>query len=311
MSNIVHCVWSTSGSDEQFRTDLEAALLAADENIETLVVVYDGPRGMPILPDAAGPWLSVLCDALTTKTKTLKHVAFDVPWKLRYRETDGLVEFVFRSSGRATEPFGKIMKTLEDFSNGGAVEVTMFGEFRRSMLFVTLEDVPQSDEEPQRPFLKTFESLSEAETKATGDAVVGVADQKWTTFENASKTRKTYEIRVPIPIPATELEVTVDGEGKSVKIANAPYDWRNESAIPKVFTSTTFFVPEDALVSTIRVSSSAKELVISMDRRPIAPSANVAPVPIVVPIVPQHVVHTWIEILERILDRVMKWWKGV
>ena len=124
MSSIVHCVWSTSGSDEQFRTDLEAALLTADENLESLIVVYDGPSS-PILPDAAGPWLSVLCDALcdalTTKTKTLlKHVAFDVPWKLRYRESDGLVEFVFRSSGSATEPFGKIMKTLEDLSNGGA-----------------------------------------------------------------------------------------------------------------------------------------------------------------------------------------------
>lgn len=319
--SIVHCVWSTSGSDEQFCIDLEAALASvADENLESLIVVYDGPSsggdGTSILPDAAGPWLSVLHDALTTKTKTLKHVAFDVPWKPRYREDDGLTEFVFRSSGSATEPLHRIMKTLEDLANGGAVEVTMCGEFRRSMLFVTLEDVPQlRSDEPQRPFLKTFESLSEAEKKATGDAVVGVADQKWTTFENASKTPTMYEIRVPIPIPATELEVTVDGEGKSVKIVNAPYDWRDPSAIPKVFTSTTFFVPEDALVSTIRVSSSAKELVISMDRRPTAPSANVATVPIVVPIVPQHVVHTWIgyatEIVERIRDRVMTWWKGI
>lgn len=318
-SSVVHCVWSTSGSDEQFRTDLETALSsAADENLESLIVVYDPPGDRMILGDAAGPWLSVLHDALpTTKTKTLlKHVAFDVPWKLRYRESDGLTEFVFRSSGRATEPLRRIMKTLEDLANGGAVEVTMCGEFRRSMLFVTVEEVEDRKTPPPPKPSPTFENLSAA--SALPGVVVGVVDQKWTTFENASKTPTTYEIRVPIPIPATELEVTVDADGKSVKIANAPYDWRDESAIPKIFTSSTFFVPDDALVSTIRVENKDDEVRVFMDRRQITTAPTVAAVPIVVPIVHRHN-HQYVqaligyvtETLERIRNRVMTWWKGI
>jgi len=313
-SSVVHCVWSTSGSDEQFRTDLETALASAtaDENLESLIVVCDIPPGGDgtVLGDAAGPWLSVLCDALTKETKTLKHVAFDVAWNPRYRKDDGLTEFVFRSSGRATEPLRKIMKTLEDLANGGAVEVTMCGEFRRSMLFVTVEEVEDQKNPPPPP--PTFENLSAA--SALAGAVVGVADQKWTAFENASKTRTTYEIRVPIPIPATELEVTVDADGKSVKIANAPYDWRDESTIPKIFTSSTFFVPDDALVSTIRVENKDdRHITIFMDRRPITTAPTAAAVPIVVPIVHRYnyqYVQTLIgyvtKTLERIRDYVSK-----
>jgi len=262
----VHCVWSQSGSDEAFLQCVKDALTGGRrDDLESLVIVYDAQEGP--LPESATPWLEFLYDAVFDPDvpETLKSVAFDIPWTYsKYRESDGLTEFVFSSCGSASQPFGKIMKKLEDLANGGVVEVTMCGEFRRSMLFVTLETV--EPKEKTKTTTTTFASLSEAMKQDS--SIVGVAEQKWTVFETTTL-ETAYVVKIPIPIPAKELQVTFDDQGRSVKIWNAPYDWRDSEAIPKVFTSTTFFVPDDVdMTSTtfLKAEDLGDHLLVLIDR---------------------------------------------
>lgn len=299
----VHCVWSESGSDEAFLEHVKEALSTCRE-LESLVIVYDPPsdeRGL--LQESTTPWLQFLYDTVFDNVpETLKTVAFDIPWESKYRESDGLTEFVFKSCGpSASEQFGKIMKRLEDLANGGVVEVTMCGEFRRSMLFVTLETVSTDQLPRKRIPTKTFESLSEA--MKNDSSIVGVTEQKWTIFE--TKTLETaYVIKIPIPIPAKELQVTFDDAGRSVKIWNAPYDWRNSEAIPKVFTSTTFFVPDDVNMASktfLKAEDLGDHLLVLIDR--VRPEiSDIRRVPISAPKTPP----TWIDFFKNIYSVVVK-----
>ena len=184
-------------------------------------------------PDSV-PWLAHLVDVVLAHPNDRTTIVIDLPWRLDpRRNAGGLLEthYVFRARGAdARDALERLLHRLGDIANSGIVDVTMCGHGRRGMLFVDAIDVEGVVPPPPPPAVPRDPTSSVD--------VRGIVDDVWTTFETVA-TADGYEIAVPTrSIPVDDLEVSVDADGKSVRVAASG-------------SSSTFFLPDDAVASTV------------------------------------------------------------
>jgi hypothetical protein len=197
------------------------------------------------------PWLAHLVDVVLAHPNDRTTIVIDLPWRLDpRRNAGGLLEthYVFRARGAdARDALERLLHRLGDIANSGIVDVTMCGHGRRAMLFVDAVDV-EGVVPPPPPAVVPRDPTSSVD-------VAGIVDDVWTTFETvATADGRWYEVAVPVRGgPVDDLEVSVDADGKSVRVASA-------------VSSSIFFLPEDAVASTVSATERGDRLIIRATR---------------------------------------------
>jgi hypothetical protein len=276
----VEFVWSKSGSDEAFLADMKAAMKSID-HLETVKILYDIPthtcRPHEILGDGAAPWLKFLDEnVMSEHSATIRKIVFDVPFKTKLRGSD--VWYEFDTYGNSNDRFSHLLGTIKALSknNDNGVVVTVCGVNMTDMKFISTkyntnpvpETTPTSNNKPEA---KIAGHKRHPETMEIV-AVEGVSNGAWTHFDVAETShfelaKTSYSISVPVPegLAFDDIRVAVDANGKSVKIGNVPKK-RWDSPPPKIRMDCSFFIPNDALVSTIRARKADGKVVVCMDR---------------------------------------------
>jgi hypothetical protein len=282
----VEFVWSRSGSDEAFLADMKAAMKDVVENpLETVKILYDIPtykcRPHEILGDGAAPWLKFLDEnVMSEHSATIRKIVFDVPFKTTLRGSD--VWYEFETYGNSNDRFSHLLGTIKALSkNDNGVVVTVCGVNMTDMKFMSTNyntnPVPETTTSNNKPEAKIAGHKRHPETMEIV-AVEGVSGITWKHFET-EVTETSYAVSIPLPegIETEEIRVAVDANGKSVKIGNVPGK-RWDSPPPKVRVDrTSFFIPNDALIPTIRAERVKDVIVVRMDRgKPVVVSDEIA-----------------------------------
>jgi len=269
-SNAVEFVWSRSGSDEAFLADMKAAMKDV-ENLETVKIVYGIPayeyRPHEILGDSCAPWLKFLDENVVSEhSATIRKIVFDVPFKTTLRGSD--VWYEFETYGNSNDRFSHLLGTIKALSkndNNGVV-VTVCGVNMTDMRFMSTKyntnPVPETTSN-NKPEAKIAGHKRHPETME----IVAVEAWGTSTYFETEVTKTSYSISVPVPegLAFDDIRVAVDANGKSVKIGNVPKK-RWDSPPPKIRMDCSFFIPNDALVSTIRARKADGKVVVCMDR---------------------------------------------
>ena len=275
ISKAVEFVWSRSGSDEAFLADMKAAM--KDGGVEAMKIVYDPPSYDPkshtFLGDSCAPWLAFLKDHVNSPS--IKKIVFDVPFTTKI--AIGKTWYNFTSYGDANKPFQFLMDAISDAARQRGVDVTMCGGIKYlDMDIISVgpnpNPTPETTNSPaNKPEAKIAGHKRHPETLEIV-AVEGVSNGAWTHFDVAETShfelaKTSYSISVPVPEGLTfdDIRVAVDANGKSVKIGNVPRT-RWDSPPPKIRMDCSFFIPNDALVPTIRARKADGKVVVCMDR---------------------------------------------
>jgi hypothetical protein len=274
----VEFVWSRSGSDEAFLADMKAAMKNV-ENLETVKIVYGIPayeyRPHEILGDSCAPWLKFLDENVVSEhSATIRKIVFDVPFRAKVRGDD-TIWYEFETYGNSNDRFSHLLGTIKALSkNDNGVVVTVCGVNMTDMRFMSTKyntnPVPETTTS-NKPEAKIAGHKRDPKTMEIV-AVEGVSNGAWTHFDVAETShfelaRTSYSISVPVPegLAFDDIRVAVDANGKSVKIGNVPRK-RWDSPPPKIRMDCSFFIPNDALVSTIRARKADGKVFVCMDR---------------------------------------------